>query len=138
MATRATTAVRLALAALALLAIAWLALGLRASRALEQGERVKSRPSTALTPDALTDARRQLATAREHGPDADALLLEAELLTRAGREREAAELLDPLVEDEPRNVEALVVLAFAVKRSDPRRSAELARRARALSPLVPE
>jgi len=125
-----------ALAALA--AIGWMALGLRATNALQAGEHVRD---VAAARGGVSDAeferaRDDLARAREHAPDADALLVEAELLTRTGRDSDAVPILERLVREEPENIDGWFLLAAATEENDSARSAEAARRGRALSPLV--
>jgi len=127
--------VRVLLAVAALAAITWLALGLRAASALQNAEEIKSRQPSELNVDAVTDARRELQRARDNSPDSDALLIEAELLLRAGREVEAAAAIDPLVRAEPENLEAWALLAVAVKERDPRRFDEAERAVLGLSPI---
>lgn len=126
--------VRVLLALVALAVIAWMALGLRSTNALQAGESVRDEASASAAQ--LERAREDLSRAREYAPDADALLVEAELLSRAGREGEAVPLLERLVAHEPENVEAWFLLAGATEHTDPERFAEAARRGRALSPLV--
>jgi predicted Zn-dependent protease len=123
---------------IALAAIAWMALGLRSTNALQAGERIRDAAAAegGVADMELERAQRELARARQHAPDADALLVEAELLVRAGRDREAVPLLERLVREEPENIDGWFLLNAATKNTDPERSAEAARRGRALSPLL--
>ncbi len=123
---------RLALAAAVVALAAGLAVELRASRLTDRSI------SLAFDRSASFEERHDvLRRARERNVDSFPDVLDADLLRRAGREREAVAILERVVRDEPENSVAWLRLAVTTQATDPRRSAEAARRARSLAPPVP-
>jgi hypothetical protein len=125
------------LVVVALLAIAWLALGLRASRLEAQGrdlvERAQgSKPSPAEVAEGLDVLRR----ARRFNADQEPRIAEVALLTEAGRNAEATALARRIIHDEPDNIDGWVVLYLGavLAGDDARRDRAL----RALDDLNPQ
>jgi hypothetical protein len=125
---------RVALATIALLALAYLSVGLRNVVLVERGERLAALPG--LTPGQVDEAERLLERARLLDPDTRPLLVEGRLLVRHGREGGRA-LLERAVAREPDNVLAWSVLAVVTQEADPERSRAAQARMRELSPPVP-
>jgi hypothetical protein len=123
---------RIALAAIALLAAGWLALGYPGAHDEARARSLLARPVPELTPAERADALAALRGARRFRPDGAVELREASLLTLTGHRPAAAALLRRLLAREPRNVTAWTLLAFA----DPHEGARARARARALSPPV--
>jgi predicted Zn-dependent protease len=125
---------RVALAALALVALAYLTIGLRNVVLAERGERL----AALLGPTAaqVDEAERLLERARMLDPDTRPLLVEGRLLAAQGRP-EGRALLERAVEREPDNVVAWSVLAEATRAAAPARSQAALARMRELSPPVP-
>ena len=124
---------RVALAAVALLALAALAVGLRNVDLAERGERLAALPDpTAAQVDEAADL---LERARLLDPDTRPLLVEGGLLAARGYD-EGRALLERAVEREPDNVLAWSVLAAATRAADPARSRAARARMRELSPPV--
>jgi hypothetical protein len=124
---------RAAVAAVALLALAYLAIGLRNVDLAERGERLAALPDpTAAQVDEATDL---LERARLLDPDTRPLLVEGRLLAARG-DAEGRALLERAVEREPDNVLAWSVLAVATQEADPARSRVAQGRMRELSPPV--
>jgi hypothetical protein len=108
--------VRFTVGAFALIVIAWLALGLRASSleaegrdALERGETRSSRLAAA-----LDDAR----SARSGNAGTAPRLIEARLLAADGRTGEAVALASEVAREEPENLEAWALLYVAALSTD--------------------
>jgi hypothetical protein len=129
-------AVRVVIALVALLAIAWLAINLRGYTLSERGERLAA--TATATPAQVREAEQALEDARVLNPDTRPLLVEGSLLAAQGgrRAQEGIDLLERAVRQEPDNVVAWGVLAEATQRLDPARSRQARRRARELSPPV--
>jgi hypothetical protein len=125
---------RAAVAAVALLAIAYLAIGIRNVDLAERGERLAALPDP--TPAQVDEAADLLESARLLDPDTRPLLVEGRMLAAQG-DAEGRALLDRAVEREPDNVLAWSVLALATQEADPARSREAQARMRELSPPVP-
>ena len=125
---------RAAVAAVALLVLAYLAVGLRNVVLAERGERL----AALLDPTAaqVDEAEDLLERARLLDPDTRPLVVEGRLLTARGDD-EGPALLERAVEREPDNVLAWSVLALAMHEADPARSREALARMRELSPPVP-
>jgi predicted Zn-dependent protease len=125
---------RAAVAAVALLVLAYLAVGLRNVDLAERGERLAAlQDPTAAQVDEAADL---LERARLLDPDTRPLLVEGRLLAARGDD-EGRALLERAVEREPDNVLAWSVLAVATQEADPARSREAQARMRELSPPVP-
>jgi predicted Zn-dependent protease len=125
---------RVALAALALLVLAYLSVGLRNVVLAERGERLAALPDP--TAGQVDEAERMLERARLLDPDTRPLLVEGRLLAGQGREGGRA-LLERAVAREPDNVLAWSVLAVVTREADPERSRAARARTRELSPPVP-
>jgi len=130
-------AARVAVVAVAALAIAWLGVNLRGLDRFEDGQRL------ALAPNASDASARQAAQlledARFLNPDTRPMIAKGSLLVARGGAgvREGRALLEEAVRREPDNVVAWAVLASATRRLDPRRSRQARARALELSPPVP-
>jgi cytochrome c-type biogenesis protein CcmH/NrfG len=125
---------RAAVAAVALLALAYLAVGLRNVVLAERGERLAElQDPTAAQVDEAEDL---LERARLLDPDTRPLLVEGRLLAARGDD-EGRALLEQAVEREPDNVLAWSVLALAMHGVDQARSREARARMRELSPPLP-
>jgi predicted Zn-dependent protease len=126
---------RVALGALALLVLAYLAVGLRNVVLAERGERIAALddPSAAQ----IADAERTLEDARLLDPDTRPLLVEGAMLAAGGRGAEGRALVERAVEQEPDNVLAWGVLAAVTREADPARWRAARARMRELSPPVP-
>jgi predicted Zn-dependent protease len=124
---------RVALAAIALLALAYLTVALRNVVLAERGERLAALPDP--TPAQIDEAEDLLERARLLDPDTRPLLVEGRLLAAHGRE-EGRALLERAVEREPDNVLAWSVLAIVTQEADPERSRAAQARVRELSPPV--
>jgi predicted Zn-dependent protease len=125
---------RAAVAAVALLALAYLAVGLRNVVLAERGERLAA--DFEATSAQVDEAEDLLERARLMNPDTRPLLVEGRLLAARGAD-EGRALLERAVEREPDNVVAWSVLAEATREADPARSREALARMRELSPPVP-
>jgi predicted Zn-dependent protease len=125
---------RVALAALAVLVLAYLSVGLRNVVLADRGERL----AALLDPTAaqVDEAEDLLERARLLDPDTRPLLVEGTLLAARGTD-EGRALLERAVEREPDNVLAWSLLADATREADPARSREALARMRELSPPVP-
>jgi hypothetical protein len=115
---------RVALIAVALVALAWLGLGLRASvldaRGLAKLERAGDPPDA----EALRSARTSFQRAARRNADPAPELNEAQVLIRLDRGREAARLIETVLDDNPGNIRAWGLLATATAPFDDRRSTE--------------
>ena len=128
---------RVALATLALLALAYLSIGLRNVVLTDQAQRIAALPDPSTAQ--VDDAERLFERARLLDPDTRPLLLEGALLVGAGRQGEGLALVERAVEREPDNVLAWGVLAAVTREADPARSrAAEARRLELSPPVSPE
>jgi hypothetical protein len=127
---------RLALAAMAVVALAYLAVGLRNVVLTDRAGELAALPDP--TPMQVDEAERLLERARLLDPDTRSLLLEGALLAAHGDQREGVALAERAVRREPDNVLAWGVLAEITRRVDPERSRAAAARRSELSPPVPE
>jgi predicted Zn-dependent protease len=129
---------RVAIAAVAVLAIAWLGINLRGYDRFEDGQRLALAPNA--TDATAEQAERLLQDARFLNPDTRPTIAKGALLVARGgaRVKEGMALLEKAVREEPDNVVAWSVLASATRRLDPRRSREARARATELSPPVPD
>jgi predicted Zn-dependent protease len=124
---------RIAVAAVALLVVAW-------SAVLWRDDRIGSDASDRLLMSAqLTDA--EWAREVERLRDAELLdpgtkwpLARAQAYLLRERPRDAARLIESVLEREPENVEAWIVLSEATREIDPRRAAQARAEIRRLSP----
>jgi cytochrome c-type biogenesis protein CcmH/NrfG len=128
---------RFALVAIALVAVAWLGLSLRATRLEAEGrELVKAGQRQPLAPSEVSDGLNRLRRSRRFNEDNSPRLAEAALLAGAGRHEDAIAVAERVVDDEPDNLEGWVVLYLggAVTKDKP-----LATRAmRAINRLNPQ
>jgi hypothetical protein len=130
--------IRIALAVIALVAGAWLALGVRAtdleSDARTLGSGTQGAPRTA---DEVRRARTDLRRARLLSVDREPLLSEGLLLFASGRRDEGLEIVERVAAEEPSNIDGWFALYSLYSQSNnPERAAEAARRIRALNPLA--
>jgi hypothetical protein len=133
---RPTLAARIALAGLSLAVALPLAAALR-SVILTDRATTAVQAQGRLDAAGFAEARDLLRRAGELNPDPNPEIIDAGLLIGRGRESEAAASLERSLQVEPDNPGAWRLLAIAVRRSDPARSAEAERRARALAPRRP-
>lgn len=84
----------------------------------------------------MAHAVRLFERARANTPDSTPITLEAGLLIRVGRDRQALSMLEPLVRREPQNLTAWVLIADAAGSTDPVLARTAVARARALNPLA--
>jgi predicted Zn-dependent protease len=128
---------RVAVVAVAVLALAWLGVNLRGYDRFESGQRL------ALAPNATDASARQAAQlledARFLNPDTRPMIARGALLVGRGGAgvKEGRALLEEAVRKEPDSVLAWAVLASATRRLDPQRSRQARARALELSPPVP-
>ena len=131
-------AARMAVVAVAVLAIAWLGVNLRGFDRFEAGQKL------ALAPNATDASARQAAQlledARFLNPDTRPTVAKGALLVARGGAgvKEGRALLEEAVRKEPDSVLAWAVLASATRRLDPQRSRQARARALELSPPVPK
>jgi hypothetical protein len=129
---------RCTLIAGALLIVAWLALGLRAAQLEAEGREVlATAEQRALTSTEVRAGLDTLRRARQFNADSDARLTEAALLAQQARGNEALAVAERVVEDEPENLDAWVLVylssAFA---TDAPRAASALRRVDELNPQL--
>ncbi len=122
------------LAVAALAACLWLFAGLRASRLQADAERPSD--STRISAADLEHKLAQLEDARRLNPDPTPVIREAQLLVVAHRDREGVRVIEDVVEREPENYEAWLVLRQAAFRVDPPLSRRATREALRLNPLA--
>jgi predicted Zn-dependent protease len=120
-------AVRVVLVLVALVAVAWLAVGLRSARLAQEGRGGAQAKLERLSPAQVAHRQDLLRRSLAHNADADPLVRQAALLAFMGRPAAGVPLLRQVVEREPENYDAWAQLAAATARSDP----ALSRRARA-------
>lgn len=127
---------RWALLACAVLVCAWFALGAVQTHAYNRATALTGqagRPSPALTARILG----LLETASTLNPDRDVALLRSQALTRAGENPAALRAARGVARDEPLNIDAWTVLAFAAQSTDPALARSAHRRELLLAPPVP-
>lgn len=133
----APAVLRCALVVVALLAEAWLLLGLRMVELEAQGREVRSEAQRGrVTADEVRHGQDLLHRARRLNADSGPLYEESLLLLNAGRRREAAAAARRLVEEEPDNLDGWI-LVYLIPRGR-QLGEEALRRVRALSPLAAE
>lgn len=127
---------RALLAGAALLAAGWLAVAFVNDRALTTAAEAAYAAPPAARARQADERLREVERARFLNPDAARVeVLRSTFELFAQRPERARRILEQLVREEPENAGAWVVLAGFTRRSDPERSAQAARRARALDPL---
>jgi predicted Zn-dependent protease len=112
------------------------ALWLHSGRLETKAQAIAERPVAALSRTDVDRAVRLFESARADNPDTRPAVLEAGLLIRAGRGRQALGLLKPVVGREPQNLTAWVLLAAAAQSLDPPLARVAAEHANALNPLA--
>jgi predicted Zn-dependent protease len=128
-------ALRAALIAAAVAAVVWLAVGIAASRSQDE---LRELVSDTDRPTAAQIARAdELRRAAERTPGSRPALMEATLRMKGGDTTGARRVLEQVVQDEPDNGEAWLLLARATEDSDPARSDAAMARVRELAPQVP-
>ena len=120
---------RVVLVAVALVACAWFALGIRQANQVDDAAAIVARPAT---PAQARHAERLLRDAGTLNPDAHVEVLRGELALQEGDRDRAHRILSSVVAREPANLEAWVALA----RSS-RNGAELRRALTHVAGLVP-
>jgi tetratricopeptide (TPR) repeat protein len=131
---------RCALVAVALLAGAWLVLGVRALELQSDGREVLARAqSGTVAADEVRHAQSLFQRARRLNADKTPLLDEAFLLSATGRRPEGISVAERLVEEEPDNVDGWIVVYLGSRQlGDSQRAAQALDRVRALNPLADE
>jgi hypothetical protein len=137
----ATALVRVVLVAVALLAGAWMVLSLRSVELESEGRAVVAKAQRGpITADELNRGRGLLQRARRLSADQGPRVVEAVLLDSARRPEAAVAVAERVVEDEPDNFDAWMVLYLALidledAARDTRRAEETLRILRSLNPL---
>jgi hypothetical protein len=127
--------VRIALVALAVVVLAWLAFGFRAVRLTDQADAVVERAHAGQVSEAdFQQARDRLHKAERLNPDRSPDLTDGELLYATGHDREAVELAKGVIAAEPENAQAWYI-AYVAEKNRPVRLARLAR-LRQLNPWI--
>jgi hypothetical protein len=130
--------VRIAVVVIALLAGAWLVLGVRAVGLESDARTLGSGPQGA--PRTAAEVRRAetaLRRARLLSVDKDPLLNEGLLLSATGRRTAGVALVERVTTEEPSNLDGWLALYTLYSKSDHRKRAEeAARRVRELNPLA--
>ncbi len=125
---------RAALVAAALAVCLWLGAGWRSSQLVADAERTSA--GAQIDPAELERRRDMLADARPLNPDPTPDIREAQLLVVADHDREAVRVIRDVVEREPENYEAWLVLRQAAFRTDPPLFRRATREALRLNPLA--
>lgn len=125
---------RVLLAVAAVAAAIWLGIGLNSALLQRSAERTGFRAPETLTPAQIAHSVDRFESARKHSPDTQPAVNEAALLARVGRERRAVAILRDVVDKEPDNLTAWVVLSNAAAQREPALAARAADRARELNP----
>jgi predicted Zn-dependent protease len=131
---RTSPITRTALVALALVVIAWLAVGLRSAVPETRAQKLVQQHELGGSGGAR--AQRLFVDARELNPDTRPRVAEAALLLATNRRREAIRVLRPVVRREPDNARAWGILADATAHVDARESARAYAQLRRLEPPV--
>ena len=124
------------LATAAAVAAVFALLWLHSARLETQGQAIAERPAATLSRAEVDRAARLFQSARSNNPDSRPVVLEAGLLIRTGRPRQAVTLLRPVVKREPQNLTAWVLLAASAPSVDPALARSAVARAKALNPLA--
>jgi predicted Zn-dependent protease len=126
---------RALLLAAALAAAAWFGLGLHSARLESRASAIAQVPPQLLAEAQVHTALADFQGARANNPDTRPIVLEAGLLARRGRGQEAIALLLPVVQREPENLTAWVLISLAAQPGSAL-AERAAARARALNPPV--
>jgi hypothetical protein len=113
---------RAALVAAAVVAVVWLAYGLRALDLHEEGNATLAAAGRPPSGDAVQSALSSFRAASRWNPDPAPTLDEATLLLSVGRTAEAGRMLEDVTRANPGNVRAWTLLAAATGRTDQRRT----------------
>jgi hypothetical protein len=136
----ASALIRCALVATALVAGAWLVIGVRAVELESEGREVlREAQSGPVTPEEVSRGQELLRRAQRFSADKGPLVNESLLLATVGRSEEAASIAERVVADEPENLEGWIVLYLASRDlretpSERERAARALRMVRALNP----
>ena len=125
---------RAALVAAALAVCLWLGAGWRSSHLVADAEQTS--PGAQIDPADLDRRRDMLDDARALNPDPTPDIREAQLLVIADHDRQAVRVIRDVVEREPENYEAWLVLRQAAFRVDPPLSRRATLEALRLNPLA--
>jgi predicted Zn-dependent protease len=126
---------RVVLASLALVVVAWLAIGLRNTDREQRGLELARSQAALIEPTSARKADDLLRGAEKLNPDPTPAIDRATLKLRLRQPGEALELVRPVVRDEPANLGAWTVLGTAaLALHDKRLAARAVQRTRALSP----
>jgi hypothetical protein len=125
---------RAALVAAALAVCVWLGAGWRSSHLVADAEQTS--PGAQIDPADLDRRRDMLDDARALNPDPTPDIREAQLLVIADHDRQAVRVIRDVVEREPENYEAWLVLRQAAFRVDPPLSRRATLEALRLNPLA--
>lgn len=118
----------------AVAAAIWLGIGLDSSLLQRSAQRTGFRAPETLTPAQIAHATDRFEAARKRNPDTQPAVNEAALLARVGQEGRAVSILRDVVDKEPDNLTAWVILSSAAARREPGLAARAAERARELNP----
>jgi hypothetical protein len=134
----ASALIRCVLVALALVAGAWLVVGVRAlDLESEAGVSQSGSRTMPLAPEDVEPALRALRRSRLLSVDKESLLNEGLVLFGSGRRREGIRVVRRAAAGEPENLDAWLSLHYLYTTADDRRRAAwAARRVRALNPLA--
>lgn len=125
---------RVLLTVAAIAAAVWLGIGLNSSLLQRSAQRTGFRAPETLTPAQIAHATDRFESARKRNPDTQPAVNEAAMLARVGQEREAVSILREVVDKEPDNLTAWVVLSSAAAKREPALAQRAAARARELNP----
>jgi len=126
---------RIGIGVLAVVVLAWLAVGLRNARLEADGADAIGRSPSTASPARLADAFDAYGRARKLNADSVPEVRQAGLANFDGRPRDALRLLRDVVRREPENFDAWFLMASVAARVDPSLAAQARERARALNPL---
>jgi hypothetical protein len=125
---------RLSLALIAALALAWLGVLLR-DHELGQAAFDRLSHDRNLTPAESRRELHHLDDSQLLNPESTWELDRGSYWLAQGRERRAARIVEGLLRNEPRNIEALTILFLATQKTDPHRSAQALAELRRFNPL---
>jgi cytochrome c-type biogenesis protein CcmH/NrfG len=127
---------RVSLAVVAVLCLVVLGFWARASVLETRAQRISDDPFQVTDAPRVARAERSLESATAGNPDKRPALVRGQLLIRAGRERDAIDVLEELTRSEPDSVEAWAQLAVAAREVDPARARAARARVLELNPLA--